>query len=104
LGFNYGGTNHSNQVLCEKNFQVEELRVMNEDQEGQTLKPRDVTPGVTPYISNKYKNSNLGMPNPAHSNHLDHQVSKPSYMAIKKALYGRQSGYFCFDFLCVLLL
>jgi hypothetical protein len=27
------------------------------------------------------------------------KVSKPSYMAIKKALYGRQPGCFCFDFL-----
>ena len=34
----------------------------------------------------------------------DQQVSKPSYMAIKKALYGRQPGCFSLDFLCVLLL
>jgi hypothetical protein len=36
--------------------------------------------------------------------HLNYQVSKPSYMAIKKAFYGRQPGCFCFDFLCVLFL
>jgi hypothetical protein len=35
---------------------------------------------------------------------LNYQVSKPSYMAINKVLYGRQPGCFCFDFLCVLLL
>ena len=51
----YGDTNPSNQVLwwvmCEENFQVEELRVINKDQEGQTLK--------------------LGDAKPPHSNHLD---------------------------------
>jgi hypothetical protein len=36
--------------------------------------------------------------------HLNYQVSKPSYMAIMKALYGRQPGCFCFDFLYVLFL
>jgi hypothetical protein len=30
--------------------------------------------------------------------HLDYQVSKPSYVAIKKPLYGRQPGYFLFCF------
>jgi hypothetical protein len=35
--------------------------------------------------------------------HLNYQVSKPSYMVIKKALYGRQTGWFCVDFyLCPL--
>ena len=67
----YGDTNPSNQVLCEENFQVEELRVINKDQEGQPLKLGDVTPRLTQYISNKYKNSSLGMPKPPHSNHLD---------------------------------
>ena len=42
MDFIYGGTNPSNQVLCrvlcKENFQVEELRVMNKDQEGQPLK------------------------------------------------------------------
>jgi hypothetical protein len=52
---------------------VEELRVMNEDQEGKTLKLGDVTHGLTPHISNKYKNSSLGMPNPPHSDHLDNK-------------------------------
>ena len=34
--------------LCVKrNFQVEELRVINKDQEVQTLKLRDVTPKLT---------------------------------------------------------
>ena len=38
--------------LCVKrNFQVEELRVMNNDQEGQTLKLWDVTPSLTLHIS-----------------------------------------------------
>jgi hypothetical protein len=32
---------------------------------------------------------------------FNYQVSKTSYMAIKKAFYGRRSGCFCFDFLCV---
>jgi hypothetical protein len=36
--------------------------------------------------------------------HLNYQVSKPSYIAIKKALYGRQPGCFHFDFLWILLL
>jgi hypothetical protein len=36
--------------------------------------------------------------------HLNYQVSKPSYMAIKKALYERQPSFFCFNLLCVLLL
>ena len=49
--FIYGDTNPSNQVLwwvlCEENCQVEELRVMNKDQEGQTLKLGDVTPKLT---------------------------------------------------------
>jgi hypothetical protein len=32
---------------------------------------------------------------------LNYQVSKPSYMAIKKALYGRQPGCFCLiSFVC----
>jgi hypothetical protein len=35
---------------------VEELRVMNKDEEGQTLKLGDVIPGITPHISNNYKN------------------------------------------------
>ena len=54
-------------------FQVEVLRVINKDQEGQPLKLGDVTPIVTQHISNKYKNSSLGMPNPPHSNHLDNK-------------------------------
>ena len=33
--------------FCVKNFQVEELRVMNKDQEGQKLKLGDVTPKLT---------------------------------------------------------
>jgi hypothetical protein len=53
--------------------QVEELRVMNEDQEGQTLNLGDVTPGLAPHISNKYKNSSLGMSNPPHSDYLDNK-------------------------------
>ena len=81
---------------------MEELRVMNKDQEGQPLKLGDVTPRLTLPISNKYKNSSLGMPS-----HLTRTIfipsKKPSYMAIKKALYGRQPGCF-FHFLCVLLL
>ena len=93
----YGDTNPSNQVLwwvlCKENFQVEELRVMNNDQEGQTLKIGDVTPRLTLHISCKYKNSSLGMPS-----HLTPTIlissKKPSYMAIKKALYGRQPGCF----------
>jgi hypothetical protein len=36
--------------------------------------------------------------------HLNYQVSKPSYMAIKKAFYGRQPDCFYFDFICVLFL
>ena len=76
-------------------FQVEELRVMNKDQEGQPLKLGDVTPRLTLHISNKYKNSSLGMPS-----HLTPTIlipsKKPSYMAIKKALYGRQPGCFYF--------
>jgi hypothetical protein len=90
--------------MCEEKFQVEDLKVINKDQEGQTLTLGDVTPGLTLHLSNKYKNSSLGMPKPPHSNHLDYQVSKPSYMAIKKALYGRQPGCFCFISICVLLL
>ena len=47
----YEGTNPSNQVLCwvlcKENFQMEELRVMNKDQEGQKLKLGDVTPKLT---------------------------------------------------------
>ena len=102
----YGDTNPSNQVLCwvlcKENFQVEELRVMNKDQEGQPLKLGDVTPWLTQHISNKYKNSSLGMPS-----HLTPTIlipsKKPSYMAIKKALYGRQPGCFYFWFsLCPL--
>ena len=57
--------------MREENFQVEELRVINKDQEGQTLKLGDVTPRLTQHISNKYKNSNLGMSKPPHANHLD---------------------------------
>ena len=61
---------------------------MNKDHEGQTLKLGDVNPRLTLHISNKYKNSSLGM---------------PSYMAIKKALYVRQPGCFYFWFsLCPL--
>ena len=104
--FIYGDTNPSNQVLrwvlCEENFQVEELRVMNKDHEGQTLKFGDVTPRLTLHISNKDKNSSLGMPS-----HLTPTIlissKKPIYMAIKKALYGRQPGCFYFWFsLCPL--
>ena len=54
-------------------FQVEELRVINKDQEGQPLKLEDVTPKLTLHISNKYKNSSLGIPKPPHSNHLDNK-------------------------------
>ena len=43
-------------------FQVEELRVINKDQEGQSFKLGDVTPRLTLHISNNYKNSSLGMP------------------------------------------
>ena len=43
-------------------FQMEELRAMNKDHEGQTLNLGDVTPRLTIHISNKYKNSSLGMP------------------------------------------
>jgi hypothetical protein len=37
---------------------------------------------------------------PMISTHLETNVRKPSYMAIKKALYGRQTGcfYACFYF------
>ena len=81
---------------------MEELRVMNKDQERQTLKLGDVTPRLTQHISNKDKNSSLGMPS-----HLTPTIlissKKPTYMAIKKALYGRQPGCFCFWFsLCPL--
>ena len=82
--------------LCKENFQVEELRVINKDQEGQPLKLGDVTPRLTQHISNKYKNSSLGMP--SHLNPTISIPSKPSYMAIKKALYGRQPGCFYFWF------
>ena len=75
--FIYGDTNPSNQilwwVLCKENFQVEELRVMNNDQEGQTLKLGDVTPRLTLHISNKYKNLSLGMPS-----HLTPTILIPS--------------------------
>ena len=54
-------------------FQMEELRVMNKDQEGQTLKLGDVTPRLTLHILNKYKNSNLGM-----SSHLTPIILIPS--------------------------
>ena len=54
-------------------FQVEELRVMNKDQEGQPLKFGDVTPRLTQHISNKYKNSSLGMPS-----HLTPTILIPS--------------------------
>ena len=46
----------------DENFQVEELRVINKDQEGQPFKLRDVTPKLTLYISNEYRNLSLGMP------------------------------------------
>ena len=60
--------------LCVKrNFQVEELRVMNNDQEGQTLKLGDVTPRLTLHISSKYKNLSLGM-----SSHLTPTILIPS--------------------------
>ena len=93
----YGDTNPSNQVLwwvlCEENIQVEELRVINKDQEGQPFKLGDVTPKITLHISNEYKNLSLGMPS-----HLTPTIlissKKPNYMAIKKALYRRQPGCF----------
>jgi hypothetical protein len=88
--------------MCEEKFQVEELKVINKDQEGQTLKLGDVTPGLTPHITNKYKNESLRIPKLPHSNHLDYQVSKPSYMARKKALYGRQPGFLFYFYLCPL--
>ena len=53
--------------MCEENFQVEELRVINKDQEGQTLKLGDVTPKLTLHIQ-EFK---LGDAKPPHSNHLD---------------------------------
>ena len=60
--------------LCVKRtFQVEELRVINKDQEGQTLKLGDVTPRLTLHISSKYKNSSLGMPS-----HLTPTILIPS--------------------------
>ena len=52
--------------MCEENFQVEELRVINKDQEGQTLKLGNVTPKLT-YIQ-EFK---LGEAKPPQSNHLD---------------------------------
>jgi hypothetical protein len=88
--------------MCEEKFQVEELKVINKDQEGQTLKLGDVTPGLTPHISNKYKNSNFGMPKPPHSNHLDYQVSKHSYMAIKKHFTGGNPVVLFYFYLCPL--
>ena len=54
-------------------FQMEELRVMNKDQEGQPLKLEDVTPRLTQHISHKYKNSSLGMPS-----HLTPTILIPS--------------------------
>jgi len=74
-------------------FQVEELRVMNKDQEGQPLKLGDVTPRLTQHISNKYKNSSLGMPR-----HLTSTIlitsKKPSYMAIKESALREGCSYF----------
>ena len=53
--------------LCVKRiFKVEELRVINKDQEGQTFKLGDVTLS-SPYIQ-EFK---LGDAKPPHSNHLD---------------------------------
>ena len=73
----YEGTNPSikfyDELCVKRTFQVEELRVINKDQEGQTLKLEDITPRLTLHISNKYKNSSLGMSKPPHSNNLDNK-------------------------------
>ena len=53
-------------------FQVEELRVMNKDQEGQPLKLGDVTPRLTQHISNKTRIQAWGC-QATHSNHLDNK-------------------------------
>ena len=49
--------------MCEENFQEEELRMINKDQEGQTLNFVDVTPRLTLHTSEDAK--------PPHFNHLD---------------------------------
>ena len=73
----YGDTNSLikfyDELCVKRTFQVEELRVINKDQEGQTLKLGDVTPRLTLHISSKYKDSSLGMPKAPHSNHLDNK-------------------------------
>ena len=59
---NEEGKHSPSPPMDEENFQVEELRVINKDQEGQPFKIGDFTPKLTLHISNEYKNLNLGMP------------------------------------------
>ena len=61
------------EFCVKRTSKVEELRVINKDQEGHTLKLGDVTPRPTLNISSKYKNLSLGMPS-----HLTPTILIPS--------------------------
>ena len=59
--------------FCVKKFSSGRVEGDEQDQEGQKLKLGDVTPRLTQHISNKYKNSSLGMPS-----HLTPTILIPS--------------------------